>query len=104
MNRTKRPTRFEIKLRGSRRCALLLTPLAFAVSGVLAQAVPGGTLDPTTIPKYVTPLVIPGVMKKSDDPLKDYEIALRQFRQQMLPTQGCNSFVQPAEDLQGQGV
>ena len=30
-----------------------------------AAAVPGGTLDPTTIPKYVTNLVIPGVMKKS---------------------------------------
>ena len=28
-----------------------------------AQPLPGGTLDPLTIPKYVTPLVIPPVMK-----------------------------------------
>ncbi len=72
------------------RGALLLTPLSLAVSSALAEPLPGGTLDPTTIPKYVTPLVIPGVMKKSDDPGKDYQIAVRQFRQQMLPTQGCD--------------
>ena len=30
-----------------------------------AQAVPGGTLDPLTIPKYVTPLVIPPVMNNN---------------------------------------
>ena len=27
--------------------------IAGSVTGVFAQAVPGGTLDPTTIPKYV---------------------------------------------------
>ncbi len=74
----------------------LLSPLALGVSAALAEPLPGGTLDPTTIPKYVTNLVIPGVMKKSDDPLKDYEIAMRQFKQQMLPTKGCNRGTQPA--------
>jgi FtsP/CotA-like multicopper oxidase with cupredoxin domain len=73
----------------------LLTPLALAMSGAQAQALPGGTLDPTTIPKYVSDLVIPGVMKKSDALDKDYEIAVRQFRQQMLPTTGCDPAVQP---------
>ena len=52
-----------------------------------AQAVPGGTLDPLTIPKYVTPLVIPPVMKDTagDNSTNDYEIAVRQFQQQILP-------------------
>jgi len=46
-------------------------------------------LDPLTIDKYVVPLVIPPVMKTSDplDPAKDndYDLALRQFKQQILP-------------------
>ncbi|WP_298431917.1 multicopper oxidase domain-containing protein [Geobacter sp.] len=54
-----------------------------------AQPVAGGTLDPTTIPKYVTPLVIPPVMSKSTSqpgaPAADYNIAVRQFKQQILP-------------------
>lgn len=50
--------------------------------------VPGGTLDPLTIPKYVQPLVIPPVMPKSTSvstPTADYDIAVRQFQQQILP-------------------
>lgn len=54
-----------------------------------AEPVPGGTLDPTTIPKYVTPLVIPPEMPKSTVqpgyPAADYNIAVRQFKQQILP-------------------
>ncbi len=51
-----------------------------------AQAVPlpGGTLDPLTIPKYLTPLVIPPVMKNTGA-ANDYDIAVRQFKQQILP-------------------
>jgi FtsP/CotA-like multicopper oxidase with cupredoxin domain len=45
---------------------------------------PVGTLDPTAIPKYVTPLVIPPVMKHSGEP-NHYRIAVRQFKQQILP-------------------
>ena len=60
--------------------------------------VPGGTLDPTTIPKYVTPLVIPPPMPltavllepdpdngDADTEVDYYEIAVRQFTQQVLP-------------------
>ena len=60
-----------------------------------AQPLPGGTLDPTTIPKYVTPLVIPPVMKDTGT-ANDYDIAVRQFKQQILPggiwatLPGCN--------------
>jgi len=49
-----------------------------------AAPLPGGTLDPTTIPKYVTPLVIPPVMNTAGT-ANDYDIAVRQFKQQILP-------------------
>ena len=51
---------------------------------VLAEPVPGGSLDPTTIPKYVTPLVIPPVMN-TDGATDSYDIAVREFKQQILP-------------------
>ncbi|MBI4268076.1 MAG: multicopper oxidase domain-containing protein, partial [Chloroflexi bacterium] len=49
---------------------------------------PGGTLDPLTIPKYQDALPIPSAMPKSKSPNKSidyYEIAVRQFQQQVLP-------------------
>jgi spore coat protein A len=59
---------------------------------VYAQ-VPGGTLPPGSIPKYVTPLVIPPAMPRTSvitQPGKGkktdyYEIAVRQFQQHILP-------------------
>ena len=57
----------------------------------LAQ-VPGGTLDPATIPKFQTPLLIPPVMpragtiaRRGGKPIDYYEISMRQFPQQVLP-------------------
>jgi spore coat protein A, manganese oxidase len=41
-------------------------------------------LDPQSIPKFVTPLVIPPVMKNNGAP-DNYSIAVRQFKQQILP-------------------
>jgi hypothetical protein len=64
--------------------ALLLTPIMAGIQNVTAQPLPGGTLDPTTIPKYVTPLVIPPVMNDSGV-ANDYDIAVREFKQQILP-------------------
>ncbi len=53
---------------------------------------PGGTLDPLTVPKYVTPLVIPPAMPVSDtrigangELIDYYEIGVRQFEQNILP-------------------
>jgi spore coat protein A len=47
---------------------------------------PGGSLDPTKISKYVTPLVIPPQMPwTSRGRAHYYEIAVRQFTQQILP-------------------
>lgn len=74
-----------------KRRVLLLTPLALAAAAAQAVPLPGGTLDPLTIPKYVTPLVIPPVMNTTTDALSglpvpnDYDIAVRQFKQQILP-------------------
>ena len=66
---------------------VLIFLVAGSVTGALAQALPGGTLNPLTIPKYVTPLVIPPVMKDAtcNDSTNDYDIAVRQFKQQILP-------------------
>ncbi|HEY3474510.1 MAG TPA: multicopper oxidase domain-containing protein [Anaerolineales bacterium] len=56
-------------------------------------AIPGGTLDPGDVDKYVTPLLIPPAMpragkikQKMSKNIDYYEIAMRQFKQQILPT------------------
>ncbi len=56
----------------------------------LAQ-IPGGTLDPGDVTKYVTPLLIPpvmpkaGVVKQKGKTVDYYEISMRQFQEQILP-------------------
>jgi spore coat protein A, manganese oxidase len=54
--------------------------------------IPGGTLDPTSVPKYQTPLLIPPVMpkagtinQKGGKTVDYYEISMRQITQQILP-------------------
>src|SRR5215207_2984729 len=72
--------------------ASLVLPWQLAVQRALAQ-VAGGTLPPGSIPKYVTPLVIPPAMPRTaklkvpggNKQIDYYEIAVRQFRQQILP-------------------
>ncbi|MGZ5316605.1 MAG: hypothetical protein ACXW0S_12010, partial [Solirubrobacterales bacterium] len=58
----------------------------------LAQ-IPGGTLDPDAVPKFQTPMLIPPVMPragtiklKGGKPADYYEISMRQFAQQILPS------------------
>ncbi len=64
-------------------------PMLLTVTAANAVPVDGGTLDPLTIPKYVTPLVIPPVMKATSiDPVTGegvYDIGVRKFKQQILP-------------------
>ena len=56
----------------------------------LAQ-IPGGTLDPAVVDKFVTPLLIPPVMPMADTIVRRgqtidyYEISMKQFEQQILP-------------------
>jgi FtsP/CotA-like multicopper oxidase with cupredoxin domain len=67
--------------------------LLWRFGGGRAWAEPGasGLLDPLSIPKYATPLLIPPAMPRSKrpqlaaQPIDYYEIAMRQFRQQILP-------------------
>src|SRR5512139_101904 len=53
--------------------------------------IPGGTLDPVTLPKFGTPLLIPPVMPRAatlmqnGKPVDYYEISVRQFQEQILP-------------------
>ena len=75
--------------------ATTLTLFTFGPGGLrraIAAALPGGTLDPLTIPKFVTPLVVPPVMPKAGTiPLQRgknadyYEISVKQIAQQILP-------------------
>jgi FtsP/CotA-like multicopper oxidase with cupredoxin domain len=55
-------------------------------------AIPGGTLDPLVVPKFVSPLLIPPAMPRAGKVkvnggknIDYYEIAMRQFEQQILP-------------------
>jgi FtsP/CotA-like multicopper oxidase with cupredoxin domain len=64
--------------------ALIVSLVVLGATSAFAQPLPGGTLDPLTIPKYVTPLVIPPVMD-NDGAANSYDIAVRQFQQQILP-------------------
>jgi FtsP/CotA-like multicopper oxidase with cupredoxin domain len=59
---------------------------------VAAAQIPGGTLDPADVPKYVTPMLIPPVMPRAGTitmpggkPADYYEISMKQFPQQILP-------------------
>ena len=71
---------------------LYLTGRFGGVRRVFAVAIPGGTLQPSGIAKFVTPLLIPPVMPRAGNVLTKggkqtdyYEISMRQFSQQILP-------------------
>ena len=53
------------------------------VLSVVAQ-IPGGTLNPKAVPKFVTPLVIPPAMPDTGT-ADEYSITVKQFSQQILP-------------------
>jgi len=68
--------------------AVLLVPGVFRGTRATASPVPGGTLDPTTIPKYGTPLFVLPAMPTSpgtSSGIDTYSIAARQITQQILP-------------------
>ena len=71
--------------------AALFLPWHVRLPKVFAQ-IPGGTLDPINVPKYVTPMLIPpampraGTIKLQGGKNADYyEISMKQFPQQILP-------------------
>lgn len=70
----------------------LLGRLPGADAPVVLAQVPGGTLDPTTIPKFDAPMLIPPAMpraavlaQRGGKPIDYYEISVQQFPQQILP-------------------
>lgn len=78
------------KISGSSLVAVLA--LRNKVVRVLALPIPGGTLDPLSVSKYQTPLLIPPVMPtagtiklKGGKNADYYEISVKQFNQQILP-------------------
>jgi len=72
--------------------AALFIPWRFKLPEAIAQ-IPGGTLDPLAVPKFQTSMLIPPVMPTAGT-VKNmmgknadyYEISMKQFPQQILPT------------------
>ncbi len=81
-----------LKLGGAAGAGLFLVGKFGNVRSVYAAPIPGGTLHPSSVPKYVTPMLIPPVMPRAGTitnpmgkPIDYYEISMRQFSQQILP-------------------
>ena len=73
--------------------AAMFIPWRFNLPEALAT-IPGGTLDPASVPKYTTPMLIPPAMpragliwdRKARSLVDYYEISMKQFAQQILPS------------------
>ena len=87
------PRRGTATIRGRRNSNRLATAVSICLA-LCAWSTAGAQplLDPAAIPMYVRPLVIPPAMPKTatitgqGGPIDYYEIAVRQFQQQILPT------------------
>jgi spore coat protein A len=92
-----------LKLTGAGMAALYASKRGKFLLRANAQ-IPGGTLDPGNVDKYVTPLMIPPVMPKAGIAIQqgrsiDYsEISMRQIQEQILPA------VYPATIIWGYGA
>ena len=81
-----------LKISAAGLTALYVSGRTGALRRVFAD-LPGGTLDPMSVPKFKTPLLIPPVMPKaatiksavSGKNVDYYEISMRQFQEQILP-------------------
>jgi len=80
-----------LRLSGAGTLSLFAASQGKFIEQAVAQ-IPGGTLDPAAVPKYLTPLLIPPVMPKAGTitqpggkPIDYYEISVRQFSEQILP-------------------
>ena len=83
-----------LKLSGTGILTLVAASRGKLPRRVFALPIPGGTLDPLTVPKFQTPLLIPPVMPKAGTirprgggkPIDYYEISMRQITQHILPS------------------
>ena len=79
--------------------AALFVPWRFKLPEALAEIIPGGTLDPSDVPKYQTPMLIPPAMPRAgliwDSNARSfvdyYEISMKQFAQRILPPTDLNN-------------
>jgi spore coat protein A len=86
------PTRRSfLKLTGATTIAWYVATQTGWMERAIAQ-IPGGTLNPNSVTKYVTPMLIPPVMPRAatitmpgGKPGDYYEISMKQFSQQILP-------------------
>jgi spore coat protein A, manganese oxidase len=68
---------------GAAGALVLCVQTKFGVRELYALPIPGGTLNPMSIPQFVRPLVIPPAMPTTGGDA--YTIAVRQFQQEILP-------------------
>ena len=80
-----------LKLTGATTLAWYVATQTGWMERAIAQ-IPGGTLNPNSVTKYATPMLIPPVMPRAatltmpgGKPADYYEISVRQFQQQILP-------------------
>jgi FtsP/CotA-like multicopper oxidase with cupredoxin domain len=80
-----------LKLTGATTLAWYVATQTGWMERAIAQ-IPGGTLNPSSVTKYATPMLIPPVMPRAatltmpgGKPADYYEISVRQFQQQILP-------------------
>ena len=79
--------------------AALFVPWRFKLPEALAEIIPGGTLNPSDVPKYQTPMLIPPAMPRAgliwDSNARSfvdyYEISMKQFPQRILPPTDLNN-------------
>ncbi len=81
-----------IKLTGATTVGWYVATQFGYVQRAIAQ-IPGGTLDPSAVPKYQSPLLIPPVMPRAGTitlpggkPADYYEISMKQLSEQILPS------------------
>jgi FtsP/CotA-like multicopper oxidase with cupredoxin domain len=90
--RVKTTRRHFIKLGAAAGGGCYVSTKIGGVRYLLRAQIPGGTLSPLGVPKYLTPMLIPPVMPRAatiqtahGKNIDSYEISMRQFHQQILP-------------------
>jgi bilirubin oxidase len=80
-------TRRKFLVSGAAAGTAVFLPFNVGSAGRAFAAIAGGSLDPAGIDKYVMPLVVPPAMPSTAQlaGVDYYEIAVRQFKQQILP-------------------
>jgi len=98
-----------VKLTGATTVGWYVATQFGYVQRAIAQ-IPGGTLDPLSVPKFQTPLLIPPVMPRAGTitlpggkPADYYEISMKQLSEQILPASFPPTTVWGYGAVRGQG-